>query len=150
MTEFQQARRIYEQMFEQDFYSRFMGMELLAVGPGTCSLKMQIRRDMLNGFGIAHGAITYALADSAFAFASNSRGQKAVSIETSISHLVSLKEGDYVIATASEDSLTPKIGIYRVEVKREDGELVALFKGTVYRTSRAWEMGTAKGVDAGH
>ena len=140
MNEVVQARRIYEAMFERDYFSRFMNMELLSVGPGTCALRMQIRREMLNGFGIAHGAITYALADSAFAFASNSRGKKAVSIETSISHLVSLKEGDHIVATATEDSLTPKIAIYRVEVRRENGELVALFKGTVYRTSKDWEL----------
>jgi acyl-CoA thioesterase len=93
---------------------------------------------MLNGFGIAHGGITYSLADSALAFASNSHGRQSVSVETSISHTVSLKEDEVVYAISEEKSLTNKIGIYSITVTNEQGQTVALFKGVVYRTSKEW------------
>ena len=95
---------------------------------------------MTNGFGIAHGGITYSLADSALAFASNSHGKKSVSVETSISHIKPLKAGDLIIAEAEEISVTNKIGIYHIKIKNQNTELVASFKGTVYRTSKDWEL----------
>jgi acyl-CoA thioesterase len=93
---------------------------------------------MLNGFGIAHGGITYSLADSALAFASNSHGRKAVSVETSISHTEPLRENDVITATAEEINLTNKIALYHVTISTEDGRKVAFFKGTVYITSQNW------------
>ena len=96
---------------------------------------------MCNGFGIAHGGITFSLADSALAFASNSQGKHALSIETSISHIVPLQAADGIVAIAEEKSLTNKIAIYEVRVIREENdELVALFKGTVYRKNIEWEV----------
>ena len=92
---------------------------------------------MLNGFSIAHGGIAYSLADSALAFASNSHGRKSLSIETSISHTVSLQEGDTILAEAREINLTNKLGIYYIDITK-DGNKVALFRGTVYRTSKEW------------
>ena len=97
-------------------------------------------RDRLNGFAIAHGGITYSLADSALAFASNSHGRKSVSVETSISHTVALREGDEIIATAEQVSITDKIAVYYISITNHLGKTVALFKGTVYRTSRNWEL----------
>ncbi len=132
------ALRVVDAMYEKDWFSQWLGIERLGCGAGTCSLKMKIRKEMLNGFGIAHGGITYSLADSALAFASNSHGRKAVSVETGISHTVALKEGDVIIANAEEVSLSNKIGVYQIRVVKEDGQVVALFKGTVYRTSREW------------
>ena len=81
-------------MMANDFFSQWLGIQVLEVKEGACKLQMTVRKDMLNGFGIAHGGITYSFADSALAFASNSHGQKSVSIETSISHTESLKEQD--------------------------------------------------------
>ena len=127
-------------MYDQDWFSQWLGIERIEVKPGRCVLKMKIRRDMLNGFAIAHGGITYSLADSALAFASNSHGQKSVSIETAISHLVSLVEGDEITAEAEEVSKSRKIAVYYISVTRNSGEKVALFKGTVYRTSKDWEV----------
>ena len=80
------------------------------------------------------------LADSALAFASNSHGRKAVSVETTISHTVQVREGDVLTAEAQEDHCTNRIGIYHVRVTNQKGEVVALFKGTVYRTSQDWEV----------
>jgi acyl-CoA thioesterase len=126
-------------MMAKDTFSQWLGIEVLEVKEGACKLKMAIREDMLNGFGIAHGGITYSLADSALAFASNSHGQKSVSVETSISHLVSLKTNDLIIAEASEEHCSNKIGVYTVKIyKASDNTIVALFKGTVYRTSKIW------------
>ncbi len=95
---------------------------------------------MLNGFDIAHGGITYSLADSALAFASNSHGIQSVSIETSISHTKPVKEGDVLTAIAIEKNLTSKIGVYEVVVTNQADVTVALFKGTVYRTGKEWEV----------
>ena len=133
------ATQVIDQMYNNDPFSKWMGMERVSEGEGFCVLRMVIRGEMLNGFGIAHGGITYALADSALAFASNSHGRKSVSVETSISHTESLKEGDIITAEAKEISKSNKIAIYQVEVINQDEKIVALFKGTVYRTSKEWE-----------
>lgn len=130
---------VVDLMMAKDYFSRWLGIEVLETGPGVSKLIMKITKDMLNGFGIAHGGITYSLADSALAFASNSHGKKAVSVETSISHLVSLAEGDEIIAEAKEENCSNKIGVYSIKVyKSSDKTIVALFKGTVYRTSKDW------------
>ena len=133
------AKEIVNTMVAKDTFSQWLGIEVLEVNEGSCKLQMTVREDMLNGFGIAHGGITYSLADSALAFASNSHGQKSVSVETSISHLISLKANDFIIAEASEEHCSNKIGVYTVKIyKATDNAVVALFKGTVYRTSKIW------------
>jgi acyl-CoA thioesterase len=126
-------------MMTKDYFSQWLGISVLETGKGSSKLKMKVRSEMLNGFGIAHGGITYCLADSALAFASNSHGNKAVSVETSISHLLSVAEGDELIADAKEEHCSNKIGVYTVKITRmSDKATVALFKGTVYRTSKEW------------
>ena len=123
----------------KDYFSQWLGITVLDTSAGFCKLSMIIKKEMLNGFGIAHGGITYSLADSALAFASNSHGQKAVSVETSISHIVSLLEGDEIVAEAKEENCSNKIGVYSIKIyKVKDQNVVALFKGTVYRTSKNW------------
>lgn len=125
-------------MYDSDWFSQWLGIERVKIEAGTCVLRMTVRKEMLNGFGIAHGGITYSLADSALAFASNSHGRMAVSVETSISHTAQLYEGDVITATAEEMSLSNKIAVYQVKVKNQKDETVALFKGTVYRTGKDW------------
>lgn len=132
---------IAKTMLTKDAFSQWLGIQLVKANKGGCKLSMTIREDMVNGFGIAHGGIVYSLADSALAFASNSHGRKSVSIETSISHTMPLKPGDKLIAIAKEVSITNRIGIYQVEISKADGTVVALFKGTVYRTKDAWQKG---------
>lgn len=131
-------REIVNLMYDEDAYSQWLGIQRVKIALGTSHLKMQIRDEMCNGFGIAHGGITYSLADSALAFASNSHGKKGVSVETSISHLAPLHAQDWIEAIATEKHRSRKIGVYEVEVKKSDGTLVALFKGTVYFTSKDW------------
>ena len=134
------ANKVVDKMYDSDWFSQWLGIKRLLVEDGRCRLEMTIKKEMLNGFAIAHGGITYSLADSALAFASNSHGRMAVSIETSISHTKSLKEGDVITAEAKELSLTDKIAVYDVTVKNQNNETVALFKGTVYRTPKNWEV----------
>ena len=129
---------IVHKMFENDAFSQWLGIVIDHISEGNCTLSLTVRKEMLNGFGIAHGAITYAIADSALAFASNSHGRQSVSIDTAINHIESLKEGDVITATAFENSVKNKFGFYSIKVKKED-TLVALFKGTVYRSDREWK-----------
>jgi acyl-CoA thioesterase len=132
------AIKVVDAMFDNDWFSQWLGIERIEVKPGKCILRMTIRKEMLNGFNILHGGITFSLADSALAFASNSYGKKSVSIEASMSYIGQVKEGDVLIATVEEASLTNKIGIYNIAVTKQDNTLIALFKGTVYRTDKDW------------
>jgi acyl-CoA thioesterase len=125
-------------MLQNDAFSHWMGVELVDIGLGTCELKMQVTEDMLNGFYITHGGISYSFADSAFAFASNSRGYKAVSVETSISHLRKTVAGDFLIAKAVEKHRGRTIGVYEVTVTNQDEKIVALFKGMVHISEEKW------------
>ena len=102
------AKQVVDKMYSNDTFSKWMGIKVLLVGLGKCELQMCVTADMLNGFGIAHGGITYSFADSCLAFASNSYGIQAVSIETSISHLAKCFAGDVLTAVAEEVNLTNK------------------------------------------
>lgn len=132
--------RVVDRMLNNDPFSKWLGIERIKDGAGMSVLCMTVRKEMLNGFDMAHGGITYSLADSALAFASNGHGIKSVSIETSISHTKSVKEGDVLTAIATEKNITTRIGVYEIEVKNQKLETVALFKGTVYRTGKEWEV----------
>lgn len=130
---------IVQTMMAKDLFSQWLGIKVLEINGGSCRLSMRVRKEMLNGFSIAHGGITYSLADSALAFASNSQGRQSLSIETSIAHIVSVKEGEELFAEARATSDTNKLGYYDVRVWTDDQQNpVALFKGMVYKTSRAW------------
>lgn len=138
MSEKNLAESVVNKMFEEDEFSRWLGIERLLIEQGHCILSMKIRKEMLNGFGIAHGGICFSFADSALAFASNSHGRLSVALECSISFPVAVKEGDVLTCEAKELVLTNKTGTYLIEVKNQKNESVAFFKGTVYRTSKEW------------
>ena len=133
------AKKIVEKMFQNDAFSQWLGIETVEIRAGYCELEMTINEAMTNGFKIAHGGITYSLADSALAFASNSYGRKCVSVETSISHTKPCMINDVITAKAIEKSTANKIAIYDITITNQKEEIVALFKGTVYRTSKDWE-----------
>jgi acyl-CoA thioesterase len=99
---------------------------------------MTVRAEMLNGFDVLHGGITYSLADSSLAFASNAYGRRSMSIETSISHTIPCKVGDVLRTKTVERSLSNRIGIYDISVLNQEDKVVALFKGTVYRSEKEW------------
>lgn len=134
----EKAKKIFDTMYANDKMSKWLGIEALEIGLGKAILQMTVRQEMLNGMDIAHGGITYSLSDSALAFASNSHGRKSVSVETSISHIKPVREGDVLTATTKEERVTNKIGIYTIAVTNQKDEKVALFKGTVYRSSKDW------------
>lgn len=125
-------------MLGKDAFSQWLGIELVEIKPGYCVLQMVIKEEMLNGFSIAHGGITYSLADSALAFAANSYGLQAYSIETSISHTRMLKKGDIIRAIATEKNRSRQFGIYEVIIIDALDKTVALFKGTVFITENEW------------
>ncbi|WP_109302776.1 PaaI family thioesterase [Aquimarina sp. AU474] len=129
---------IPHKMLSQDAFSQWLGIEILEVEKGRCKVGMTVRKEMLNSMGKAHGGISYSLADTAFGFSANTHGKYAVSIETSINHIEALEENDYLTAEAVTDIAKTKIGFNIVEVKRNN-EIVALFKGVVYRTGKDWE-----------
>lgn len=130
--------KIINKMLQKDAFSQWLGIEVLNVEKGHCKLRMKIRQDMLNGFNIAHGGIAYSLADSALAFASNSNGKHSLSIETSISHMKGINDGDELIATTEEISVSNKFAVYFVTINNKYNHKIAHFKGTVYRTSTNW------------
>ncbi len=130
-------QEIPHKMLSQDAFSTWLGIEILEVEKGRCKVAMTVRKEMLNSMDKAHGGISYSLADTAFGFAANTHGKFAVSIETSINHIEALDEGDYITAESVINSTKNKLAFHIVEVKRGD-ELVALFKGVVFRTSKEW------------
>ena len=125
---------VVTRMLERDAFSRWLGIEMLDSSAGRCSLRMKVREEMLNGFGVGHGAIVFALADSAMAFACNSSQFVTMAIDNSISYPAAVKLDDELVALAQEESSTGKLAFYRVTVRRRDNAIVAIFRGTVYRT----------------
>lgn len=132
-----EGAKIPYKMLLQDAYSQWLGIEIIESEIGRVKVGMTVRKEMLNSMNYAHGGISYSLADTAFGFTSNTHGNYAVSIETSINHIEALEEGDRLIAECVIEKVTNKLGFNVVEVKRGD-ELVALFKGVVYRTQKEW------------
>jgi len=133
-----EGERIPYKMLSQDAFSQWLGIEILECEIGRCKVGMTVRKEMLNSMYKAHGGISYSLADTAFGFAANTHGRYAVSIETSVNHIEALEEGDILVAESVIEKVNNKLGFNVVEVKRGD-ELVALFKGIVYRTQKQWE-----------
>jgi acyl-CoA thioesterase len=138
MSPEEKAKAIVDLMFDNDPFSQWLGIERILDAPGKSVLRMRVREEMLNGFKIAHGGISYSLADSALAFASNAHGIQCVSVETSISHIKKVMIGDVLTTEVEEKNVSSKIGIYHVTVYNQNQEAVAYFKGTVYRTDKLW------------
>jgi acyl-CoA thioesterase len=123
------AAEVAAAMWARDSASQALGMELEEVRPGYARLRMTVRADMLNGHGTCHGGIVFALADSAFAFACNSRGVVTVASGCSVEFLAPAREGDELVAVATERSLEGRNGVYDVDVSAADQRLVATFRG---------------------
>src|SRR5436190_15792034 len=132
------ATGIVDKMYDDDQFSRWLGIERVVIEEGHCILKMKVREEMVNGFGIAHGGIAFSFADSALAFASNAYGRLSVALECSISYPAAVNVGDELTCEAKEFSLTKSTGTYLIEIKNQKNKKVAFFKGTVFRTHREW------------
>jgi len=129
------AERVVVAMMAKDAFSRRMGMKVVKIRPRAVTVRMAVTGDMLNGFGVCHGGVTFALADTALAFASNTHGAVTMSIENSITYPKGIREGDVLVAAAEEETASNRLAFYKVTVTRESGEVVALFRGTVYKTN---------------
>ena len=129
----QRAERAAAALYERDRASQALGMRLAAVRPGWAQVVMRVRPDMVNGHGLCHGGLVFALADSAFAFACNSHNESTVAAAASIDFLSGVREGDELTAEASELWRTRRNGIYEIIVSNQRGERVALFRGRSYR-----------------
>lgn len=138
MKKDQIAEKVVATMMAEDYFSQWLGVRVESVSQGKCRLSLTLRKEMMNGFGIAHGGIAFSLADSALAFASNSHNLKSLVIETSMSFTAPAKEGDILIAVAEEVNLTGKTGIYYVTVTNHEDKKIAVFKGVVFRKSDLW------------
>lgn len=132
------AQEIVQEMYAGDAFSKWLGIEVLENKAGYARLEMTVRAEMCNGFGIAHGGISYSLADSALAFAANGYGKHALSIETGISHHKPIAAGTKILAEAQEIKEGRTLGVYQVYIKNEKGVLLASFKGTVLRKDTNW------------
>jgi len=121
---------IADKMAQNDHVLSLLGIEVEEVRTGFAKLSMTISEKMLNGFGIAHGGITFTLADTAFAYACNSRNRLTVAANCQVKFIKMVHQGDKLTATATERSLDDRTGIYDVSVEDQDGEVVAIFKGT--------------------
>jgi acyl-CoA thioesterase len=122
------ARRSAEAMWGGDAASQALGMRIIAVAPGTATLEMAVREDMVNGHGIGHGGFTFSLADSAFAFACNTYNRRTVAHTCTITYLAPTRLGDLLTATAVERSREGRDGVYDVVVCNDAG-VVAEFVG---------------------
>jgi acyl-CoA thioesterase len=129
------AERVAAAMYARDTASQGLGMTLVAVGPGHASMAMTIRADMLNGHQSCHGGFIFTLADSAFAFACNSHNLVTVGAACTIDYLAPGRLGDVLTATATEQALAGKSGVYDVTVTDQEGRTIALFRGKSHRVA---------------
>tara|TARA_B110000483_G_scaffold90590_1_gene111885 strand:+ start:229 stop:648 length:420 start_codon:yes stop_codon:yes gene_type:complete len=132
------AKKVVDKMISGDAFSEWLGIEILEITTSFCKLKLKVREEMTNGFKIAHGGITYSLADSCLAFAANADGLQAVSIETSISHTKKVNSSDTLTAISKQIYKSSKTALYYITITNQNNQEVAHFKGTVFRTEKEW------------
>ncbi|MER3465006.1 MAG: phenylacetic acid degradation protein PaaD [Chitinophagaceae bacterium] len=127
---------VVDHMMDHDAFSQWMGIEVLDIKEGYSKIKMTIRKEMVNGFGIVHGGITFSLADSAFALACNNRNNLSVALDVTITFTKAVAIGEELTAEAKEVHNGRSTGVYLITVINQKGEGVALFKGTCFRTGK--------------
>ena len=130
------AKEVLAIMTRRDQFSKWLGLEIDAIETGYCKLHYIVRNDMLNGFENIHGGILFSAADSAFAFACNSHGIITVALDVTITFTRPVKEGEVLSVEAIEVHLGNKTGVYDIRTTNAEGKIVALFKGTAYRTGK--------------
>lgn len=132
LTPQQVADAVREAMQRDDHASRMLGLQVLAIAPGSATLCMTVRQDMLNGHAICHGGLVTTLADSAFAFACNSYNEITVASGFDVNLLLAAHEGDELTASALEVSKAGRTGVYDINVSNQRGQVVAAFRGRSY------------------
>lgn len=129
-------QEVVQHMMQNDLFSQWLGIEVLEIKEGYSKIKMIIRKEMINGFGIVHGGIAFSLADSAFAFACNNRNVLSVALDTNISFIKPVHVDDVLIAEAKELHNGKSTGLYHITITNQKEHMVALFKGTCFRTDK--------------
>lgn len=129
-------QQVVAQMMQNDLFSQWLGIEVLEVREGYSRITLKVRPEMINGFGIVHGGVAFSLADSCFAFACNNRNNLSVALDTSINFVKPVHVGDILIAEASELHNGRSTGLYHIHISNQQGHVVAVFKGTCYRTNK--------------
>ena len=129
-------QQVVTQMLKDDLFSQWLGIEVIEITEGYSKIKMTVRTEMMNGLGIVHGGIAFSLADSAFAFACNNRNVLSVALDTSVNFLKPVQVGDLLVAEAKELHNGKSTGLYQVSISNQQQHLVALFKGTCFKTHR--------------
>ncbi|MDQ6608452.1 MAG: hydroxyphenylacetyl-CoA thioesterase PaaI [Bacteroidota bacterium] len=130
------ARSVVSKMMADDKFSQWLGVKILAVQEGYSKIRMTVRDEMVNGLGVIHGGIAFSLADSAFAFACNNRNNLSMALDTSITFIKPTKSGDVLTAEAKELHNGRSTGLYLITIINQNGEQVALFRGTCFRTGK--------------
>lgn len=128
------AQTVTDEMFRLDKHSQHLGMQVKQISPGYAELSLVVRDDMVNGLGICHGGVTFSLADTAFAFACNSRNHRTLALNCSITYSAPARIGDVLTAVGQEQVLNGKTGVYDVVVFNQHMEKIAMFRGVSYRT----------------
>jgi acyl-CoA thioesterase len=128
--------QVVEHMMRNDLFSQWLGIEVIEIKEGYSKIKMLIRKEMVNGFGIVHGGIAFSLSDSAFAFACNNRNNLSVALDTAINFTKPVHVGDILTAEAKEIHNGKSTGLYHITVTNQHNQTVALFKGTCFRTNK--------------
>ena len=130
------ANTVVNQMMQNDSFSQWMGLEVLEIREGYSKVRMVIRKEMVNGFGIVHGGLAFSLADSAFAFACNNRNNISVALDVTITFTKPVNIGDVLTAEANENHNGRSIGVYLISITNQNDRQVAIFKGTCFRTGK--------------
>ena len=132
MSPQQIAEATRDAMWKDDHASKALGMQVLAIGPGTATVCMTVRQDMLNGHAICHGGLITTLADSAFAFACNAHNEVTVASGFDVNLMAAARLGDVLTAQAKEISKAGRTGVYDIAVSNQQGLQVAAFRGRSY------------------
>ena len=130
------AKKVVDKMMKEDLFSQWLGIEVLDIKEGYSKIKMTVRKEMINGFGIVHGGIAFSLADSAFAFACNNRNNLSVALDTAINFIKPVQVADILIAETKELHNGKSTGLYHINITNQHEHTVAIFKGTCFRTNR--------------
>lgn len=123
-------------MMENDLFSQWLGIEVIEIKEGYSKIKMTVRKEMVNGFGIVHGGIPFSLADSAFAFACNNRNNLSVALDVTITFTKAVNIDDVLMAEAKEVHNGRSTGVYLISITNQKDQQVGLFKGTCFRTGK--------------
>ena len=132
MTPQEIAEAVRDAMWKNDRASRLLGMRVTAIGPGTATMTMAVREDMLNGHDICHGGLVTTLADSTFAFACNSYNEVTVASGFDVNLIAASRRADQLTAVAREVNRAGRTGVYDIDVTNQRGEAVAAFRGRSY------------------